>query len=396
MGQPVFDHIYLLDREKSNQGLAEDSHELAVLAGNALEGFVAGSADTFVQEQLGYGLRAADQRPYSLVGASADYVPVQQILHAVNRQEESRLVREWVLRSSPDAPVPNHPLAKMMRVDPLSPGLRELGFSQRAALRQLAARMPQLFDDPEPVAVRDLAVRRSFVFSPVAAAELRSLPPLEWSDALDEHLEEVRHTFDLAVGPNAIDEALGLSTAGADSSLAFAAGLEADGRMVPQLLANMHRRTLDLLAASPAGLIRAQEQAQRWLHEAEESLQKLELELTPSMRELDRIQQEQALHEWQVNYRETVEQTSGLGSILLRAAIAFASGGAVRAQLCVDRRPGLEPAARRAGAGRSCRGAGDGRADHLSNASHTHAQSAHGAHRTGARRVDRRVAGADA
>ena len=105
VGQPVFDHIYLLDREKSNQGLAEDSHELAVLAGNALEGFVAASADLFVQEQLGYGLRAADQRPYSLVGASADYVPVQQILHAVNRQEESRLVREWVLRNSPDAPV---------------------------------------------------------------------------------------------------------------------------------------------------------------------------------------------------------------------------------------------------------------------------------------------------
>lgn len=324
LGESLFDHIYLLDREKSNQGLAEDSHELAVLAGNALEGFVAGSADLFVQEQLGYGLRAGDNRPYSLIGASADYVPVQQILHAVNRQEESRLVREWVLRSSPDAPVPSHPLARMMQADPASPRLSEMGFSPRFALAQLAARMPQLFSDPQPESVRSLEVRRSFVFSPVTAAELRSLAPLEWSEAFDEHVREVRHTFDLAVGPDAVDEAWGLSTAGTDSSLAFAAGLEADGRMVPQLLANMHRRTLDLLSASPTGLVRAHEQVQRWLHEVEESLQKLDLTLTPSVRELDRIRREQTLHEWQVNYRDTVEKTSGIGAILARAGIAFA------------------------------------------------------------------------
>ena len=324
IGEPIFDHIYLLDREKSNQGVAEDSHELAVLAGNALEAFIAGSADLFVQEQLGYGLRAADQRPYSLVGAAADYVPVQQILHAVNRQEESRLVHEWVLRSSPDAPVPNHPLAKMMRVDPASPSLRDLGFSQHTALTKLAARMPQLFGNPSPSTVTDLTVRRTFVFSPVTASELRYLAPFAWADALDDQLIEVKRTFDLAAGPNAIDEALGLSTAGADTSLAFAAGLEADGRVVPQLLASMHRRTLDLLAASPAGLVRAHEQVGRWLHEVEESLQKLELELTPSMRELGRIQREQALNEWRLNYHETVAKTASLGSIMVRAGAAIA------------------------------------------------------------------------
>ena len=323
IGQPLFDHIYLLDREKSNQGLAEDSHELAVLAGNALEGFVAGSADLFVEEQLGYGLRGGEHRPYSLVGASADYVPVQQILHAVNRQEESRLVREWVLRNTPEAAAPTHPLAKLINADHGSPTLRELGFSQPAALTQLAARLPQLFGDAQPANVRGLSVRQSFVFSPVTAAELRSLSPLEWSDAFDEHMREVRRTFDLAVGPDAVDEAWGLSTAGSDSSLAFAAGLDADGRMVPQLLSRMHRRTLDLLAASPTGLIRAHDQAQRWLHEAEESLQQLEIELTPSMRELERIQRELALHEWQINYRDVVAKTSGLGAIMLRAGVAF-------------------------------------------------------------------------
>ena len=323
IGQPLFDHVYLLDREKSNQGLAEDSHELAVLAGNALEGFVAGSADLFVQEQLGYGARGIEQRPYSLVGASADYVPVQQILHAVNRQEESRLVREWVLRNTPDAASATHPLAKLLHADPASPTLRTMGFSPSAALAQLAARLPQLFGNPQPATIRELSVRQSFVFSPVVAAELRALSPLEWSDALDDHVRDVRRTFDLAVGPDAVDEAWGLSTAGSDTSLAFAAGLQADGRMIPQLLSRMHRRVLDLLSASPAGLVRAHDQTQRWLHEAEESLQKLEVEFTPSMRELGRIQREQALHEWQVNYRDAAAKTSGLGSILLRAGIAF-------------------------------------------------------------------------
>ncbi|MEM7538920.1 MAG: hypothetical protein AAF639_42580 [Chloroflexota bacterium] len=50
VGQSLFDHIYLLDREKSNQGLAEDSHELAVLASNAIEALVLSGGDLYVQE----------------------------------------------------------------------------------------------------------------------------------------------------------------------------------------------------------------------------------------------------------------------------------------------------------------------------------------------------------
>jgi hypothetical protein len=49
VGENLFDHIYLLDREKSNQGLAEDSHDLAVLAANALEALVIGSGDLYIQ-----------------------------------------------------------------------------------------------------------------------------------------------------------------------------------------------------------------------------------------------------------------------------------------------------------------------------------------------------------
>lgn len=353
IGQSLFDQIYLLDREKSNQGLAEDSHELAVLAGNALEAFVAGSADLYIQEQLGYALRPGDRRPYSLIGSAADYVPVQQILHAVNRTEESRLVREWVLRSTPDHPEDSggrsHPLAKALergggsppgasgrrRTLPASISLKEMGFSEPKALALLAARLPQLFSDPGSSLgaerIADLSVRETFVFPPVAAAELRAGDPAEWAQAFDAHMQGVRRTFDLAAGPGAVDEVWGLVNAGADLALsaaegpaaAFAGGPQGDDRLVPQLLADMHRRILDLLSASPTGLIHAHDQAQQWLHEAEESLQRLEVSLTPSVRELGRIQRDQALHEWQVHYAETLARKPSLSSILVRAGAAI-------------------------------------------------------------------------
>ena len=63
--------------------------------------------------------------------------------------------------------------------------------------------------------------------------------------------------------------------------LAFAAGLEADDRLVPQLLTRMHKRLLDLLTASPTGLTLATDQSQRWLHEAQEALQKLQVSVFP-------------------------------------------------------------------------------------------------------------------
>lgn len=320
IGERLFDRIYLLDREKSNQGLAQDSHELAVLAGNALEALVVGSGDLFIQEQLGFAVHTADARPYSLIGASADYVPVNQILHAVNRREESRLVREWVLRNTPDETQP-HPLARLLERHP-DPTLAELGFSQAKALHNLAARLPDLYDDDDPQEIKDLGVRQSFVFPPAAAHELRRLAPLAWSDAFDDYAAQVRNTFDLAVGRDAVNEAWGLAAVAPETTLGFAAGLEADDRLYPQLLTKMHKRLVDLLSGSPTGLVRAAEQTQRWLHESEEALQKLQTTSTPSTRQLARIQHDLARREWSVQFRELAGKQPSLGAALVRAALA--------------------------------------------------------------------------
>lgn len=325
VGERLFDQIYLLDREKANQGLAEDSHELAVLAGNALEALIAGSGDLYIQEQLGFSIHGSEERPYSLVGAAGDYVPVNQILHAVNRQEESRLVREWVLRNTPEE-AQNHPLAQRSRGQP-GPTLAELGFTQARALEILAARMPELYTTTEPAELGDLAVRPQFVYPSSTAHELRRLTTDAWATAFDEYLGHLRGTFDLAVGDQAATEAWGLTAADGSTGLGFAQGLEGDDRLYPQTLARMHKRLVEMLAASPTGLVRAAEQTQRWLHEAEEGLQKLQTFSTPSTRQLARIQQELARREWSVQSRELAAQMPNLGLIWLRAVGATAVVG---------------------------------------------------------------------
>ncbi len=183
-------------------------------------------------------------------------------------------------------------------------------------------------NDGDAARVADLAVRESFVFSPVAAAELRAVAPPDapagWAQAFDDHMQEVSRTFELAAGADAVDEAWGLATAGADSGAAFAAGLEGDDRLAPQLLARMHQRLLDLLSASPTGLIRAHDQARQWLHEAEESQQRLEIALTPSMRgSWAASAAEQALHEWRIKYAAAVAKAPALTAIPLRGLAAI-------------------------------------------------------------------------
>lgn len=334
VGESIFDHIYLLDREKSNQGLAEDSHELAVLAGNALEALVVGSGDLYIQEQLGFTIHTpGEKRPYSLIGAAGDYVPLQQILHAVNRQEESRLVREWVLRNTPGSSLGSqNGIGEAAQATPPAPepragdlpyaSLADLGFTERDALAQMARRMPDLFEHHALETVQDLAVSSRFILPPSAAAELRRVETEEWPEAFAQNMVDVRQTFQLAAGTAAIDEAWGIPNADSDTSLAVAAGLEGDDRHFPSLLVRMHKNLADMLAASPAGLTQAVEQTERWQREVEESLQKLRVSSTPSTRQLSRIQNDLNLREWTLRYANAVGRMPSALGILLRAAIS--------------------------------------------------------------------------
>src|SRR5690606_29365282 len=118
-----------------------------------------------------------------------------------------------------------------------------------------------------------------------------------WPDAFNAHLAEIQRMVDLAAGEAAVAEAWGLAPANlggpsavAGQGSAFAAGLEADDRLYPQLLGRMHRRLSEMLAGSPTGLTRAASQTARWLHEAQEALQRLSVTSTPSTQQIERIQ----------------------------------------------------------------------------------------------------------
>jgi len=322
MSSPLFDEVYLLDREKSNQGLAEDSHELAVLAGNALEAFIVPGGNLYLQEQLGIGMQRGEVRPYSLIGAATDYVPVAQVLHAVNRQEESRLVREWVLHSTPDEA--GNPL---LRAISKSSGhrppatLHDLGLDQSAALTQLTLRLPGLFVNREPRTVTDLRVGERFIMSPAVAAELRHAPAGRWPAAFDTHLNQLSEYLTLAVGPHAVAESWGLR---ADEWTLATGDWAMDTRIFPTVLHKVHHRLVDLVNESPAGLARAQDQVRQWLAESEQARQDLFIQSTPSQRELERMQRDLALREWATRYAAARVETPSLWRSLLRPLLLTA------------------------------------------------------------------------
>ncbi len=319
VGNHLFDYIYLLDREKSNQGLAQDSHELAVTTANALEALIVAGGNLYMQEQLGVGMYAGEGRPYSLLGAAGDYVPLAQVLQAVNRQEESRLVREWVLRNS-DAESGPRELASEQADAPATAAAEQTvvttTLTQQAILEQLASHLDELILHPKPATVDDLAINPAFVLPTPTAQQLRRVPPTRWGDALQSHLDDLSHYLRLAVGNDFLDEAWGIRALDARQPWFL---YDVDDRLLPATVANMQRQLLSLLAGSPTGLAQAQAQTQRWLHDLDRLRQQVQRISTPGSRHLASVQQLLAQRNWQLNYLQAVATTPTLGGILLRA-----------------------------------------------------------------------------
>ncbi len=102
IGQPLFDQIYLIDREKNNLSLANDAQELSVLVGNVIESFLVSNSSDYIQ-------RYASQdhnRPYSIVGSANDYIPLREYYHAAIEEEKRRVIREAFLVDTPASSTP--------------------------------------------------------------------------------------------------------------------------------------------------------------------------------------------------------------------------------------------------------------------------------------------------
>ncbi len=104
MGRRLFDMAYLIDREKSNQALAESALELSTLVGNTIEAFLAADGLGHIEKSLGPDTAARSTghsmtgRPtYSVLGAACDHVPLAEHIASAIEEEQKQLVHSTVL-----------------------------------------------------------------------------------------------------------------------------------------------------------------------------------------------------------------------------------------------------------------------------------------------------------
>lgn len=308
VGRRIFDQIYLIDREKSNQGLATGSHELAVLVANALEALVTGDASQLIQEQLGAGARILEQRPFSILGAATDYVPLDAILQAAGQQEEKRLARQFILGDLDPA--------NLSAADLPYPDLSGLGIAPAQALAQLVVRHPDLFENQHPDSVSDLGVSDRFILDPATAGELRAHKATDWELVYTGHQKQVRELFDLVVDA---DAAWGLD--GLDDRGNPKPGTE--DQLLPGVVTQMQALLLDVSGTTPGGLSAARRQVQAWLDQVEESRHALRRQAAPGMRRLQQAQRTLAVRDWQRSYHPRAVRHPRWWAVGLRATVVL-------------------------------------------------------------------------
>lgn len=317
IGEPLFNRVYLVDREKSNQGLAQSSYELSVLVSNALQSLVTADGGHFVEEQLGIDLRNAHQRPYSLLGAAADYVPLDYLFQAVHQQEEKRLVREMLLRRA---------TAEEGEKDAPQRSLADLGADRAQVLAQLVMERPELFANVAPGQLSDLVIHPDFVLPPTTALALRNLSPAQWQTAFDEHAAVLVAQFEEVAGAQRLDDAWGLNGLDAQGL----PGQTGDRRLLPATATRLRTEIADLLANGPGGLLLAHTHLRRWREEIEEQRYGL-TRVASGQQHMSQTQHQIALRDWQGRYARSAGSKPSIGGVLLRSTLV--AGGVLLASL---------------------------------------------------------------
>ncbi|MXZ19296.1 MAG: hypothetical protein F4Y84_01540 [Caldilineaceae bacterium SB0665_bin_25] len=321
LGRPLFDRIYLVDREKSNQGLARNSYELSVLVGNTLQALIAADGAAYIDEQVGIDLRNASERPYSLLGAAADHVPLDYIFRAAQQHEGKRLVREQVLLqpgSADGSPAAGSPLTGAANHLESLASLQHLGATSHQALNRLIGQMPDLFNELNPETIQDLTVHSGYVLPAATARKLRGLSPIRWQAAFDNQFQSVLTQSDEDFGAGALDTAWGLAALDED-------GLPVDptdNRFLPAVAQQMRAHLLSLIGSEPSGLLHARRQLHQWLFELEQE------RLLPSLAARDataftstdanRVERQLELRDWRNRYRRTLADKPSLFGALTR------------------------------------------------------------------------------
>ncbi len=268
IGRRLFDAVYLVDREKSNQALAESAFDLAVLVGNTVEAFLTADGLGHIERSLGPEM-AADRPTYSVVGAASDYVPLAEYVAAAIEEEQKAVIRQAVLAAGPQPAT--------MRAD-----LQALGATPAALVRRfLDAGGTALC---EPVAERfalgwppALQVAASRLLVQIDVGELRAAhEPQRWLELLERRaaaitteIEAVDRAAQVAWGLAADGgdgEACHLPAAGsADRPAADMASGHAHPGVVPKAAALATGQIVADMRRAPDGILQARARLASWL-----------------------------------------------------------------------------------------------------------------------------------
>lgn len=302
VGTRPFSRIYLVDREKSNQALAKDALELAILAGNAIESFLVADSASLIAEQLGPHATHPSPALYSLLGAASDYVPLAQYVLSAVREESKRLVREEVLQGEESA-LPKTALADL-RARPedaihtlLHPRVQRmferLPLRQRTwqrltqHVKQLRQRSSDTTPQPMSALLPPLRVAHSYILSPLHEEHLAGQRHLwQWYTLALGYLNEVANRMQQELETQHFEEAWGLTHAlprlpreGPENTLislleqsrsrSWATRHQSDSRTLPAALRHALHLTVQDIAAHPNGLLVARHRLAGWIEEAE-------------------------------------------------------------------------------------------------------------------------------
>ena len=212
VGRRLFDVVHLIDREKSNQALAENALDLSVLAGNAVEAFL--TADGLGHLERSLGPETVTGRPsYSVLGAASDYVPLAEYIASAIEEEQKRVVRSAVLAVG-DRPAADLRVADL-RVTTVEANLRALGATPDTLVRRfLDAGGTPMFepatDRPSPAWPPGVRIAEGYLLPKADASDLRETKdPMRWRELLEFHAAGVAAEIKRAHG--AAQSAWGLS-----------------------------------------------------------------------------------------------------------------------------------------------------------------------------------------
>ena len=272
VGKRLFDVVHLIDREKSNQALAESALDLSVLAGNAVEAFLA--ADGLGHLERSLGPETVTGRPfYSVLGAASDHVPLAEYIASAIEEEQKGVIRSAVLAAG-DRPVT------------LEASLQALGATPDAFVRRFLdaggipmfepAKFEPASGRPSPAWPPDVRIAGGYLLPKADASDLRATKdPMRWRELLEFRAAgvtaEVKRAYGAAqlawgLPPDKLDGGERVPSArGGDPEPTDVAVSRANVRVIPQAADLAAEQVVADMCSAPDGILRARARLAGWL-----------------------------------------------------------------------------------------------------------------------------------